>query len=383
MTSLQGQMIPFMSQFRSAHAAAESWRDAVASCIRELESKPAGSNLGFVYVTDAFADDLDAIVTMLRERTGVADWVGTVGIGICANGIEYHSLPAISVLVGEVPGDGFRIFGTVRGNLGSFEQANAGWIEKTGSRFAIVHGDPRNSKVPALIERLAEEINDGFVVGGLTSSRGAYAQVAGGVTEGGLSGVLFAPEVAVATTLTQGCAPFGAMHEVTECERNVLIELDGKPALDVFFDEIGEELARDIERAANFIGAALPVAGSDRRDFLVRNLVGADRDRKLLAIGERVEKGRQVQFCRRDPESAERDLRTMLGELKERLPGAPGGAVYYSCLGRGAHMFGPESRELKIIREELGNIPLAGFFCNGEISHNRLYGYTGVLTVFL
>jgi small ligand-binding sensory domain FIST len=159
--------------------------------------------------------------------------------------------------------------------------------------------------------------------------------------------------------------------------------MDGKPALDVFFDEVGDVLARDLERAAEFIGAALPVAGSDRRDFLVRNLVGADRERKLLAIGELVEKGQRIQFCRRDPASAEHDLRTMLGELKERLPGTPGGAVYYSCLGRGTHMFGPESRELKIIREELGDIPLSGFFCNGEISHNRLYGYTGVLTVFL
>lgn len=372
-----------MSQFRSAHAAAENWRDAVASCVRDLGSALPQGNLGFVYATDAFADDMGAIVETLRERTGIADWIGTVGLGICANGIEYHDRPAISVLVGRVPNDAFRVFGTVRGNLGAFEQANAGWIERSGSRFAIVHGDPRNSKVPELIERLAEEINDGFVVGGLTSSRGAYAQVAGNITEGGLSGVLFAPEVAVATTLTQGCALFGAEHEVTACERNVLIEMDGRPALDVLFEEIGDVLARDLERAANFIGAALPVAGSDRRDFLVRNLVGADRDRKLLAIGELVEKGQRIQFCRRDPASAEHDLRTMLAGLRERLPGTPGGAVYYSCLGRGAHLFGPESRELKIIGEELGDIPLAGFFCNGEISHNRLYGYTGVLTVFL
>ena len=56
--------------------------------------------------------------------------------------------------------------------------------------------------------------------------------------------------------------------------------------------------------------------------------------------------------------------------------------MYYSCLGRGASLFGPDSAELKLIEQELGEFPLVGFFCNGEISHNRLYGYTGVLTLF-
>jgi small ligand-binding sensory domain FIST len=65
------------------------------------------------------------------------------------------------------------------------------------------------------------------------------------------------------------------------------------------------------------------------------------------------------------------------------LTAEPRGAVYYSCLGRGEGLFGPDSEELKIISRALGPIPLVGFFANGEISHNRLYGYTGVLTLFL
>ena len=66
-----------------------------------------------------------------------------------------------------------------------------------------------------------------------------------------------------------------------------------------------------------------------------------------------------------------------------RSAGPPRGGVYYSCLGRGENLFGGDSRELRAIRNELGNFPLVGFFANGEISHNRLYGYTGVLTLFL
>jgi small ligand-binding sensory domain FIST len=73
----------------------------------------------------------------------------------------------------------------------------------------------------------------------------------------------------------------------------------------------------------------------------------------------------------------------MLDSIQEGLYAPPRGAVYYSCLGRGPSLFGADSEELEMIRSALGDVPLVGFFCNGEISHNRLYGYTGVLTLFL
>ena len=41
----------------------------------------------------------------------------------------------------------------------------------------------------------------------------------------------------------------------------------------------------------------------------------------------------------------------------------------------------PGSRP-RLIRETLGDFPLIGFFANGEISRDRLYGHTGVLTLF-
>lgn len=58
------------------------------------------------------------------------------------------------------------------------------------------------------------------------------------------------------------------------------------------------------------------------------------------------------------------------------------GAVYVSCTGRGGPHFGGPSAEMQIIRHALGDVPLVGFFAAGEIAHNQLYGYTGVLTVF-
>lgn len=169
---------------------------------------------------------------------------------------------------------------------------------------------------------------------------------------------------------------------MTGCEANVISTLDGRPALEVMKEAIGEMLARDLGRAAHFIHVGLPVAGSDRGDYLVRNLVGIDPDQGLIAIGDLVEPGADLLFCKRDAESARRDLRRILSELREELPGRARGALYYSCIGRGENMFGSRGAELALVKEALGEMPLAGFFCNGEISHDRLYGYTGVLTLF-
>jgi small ligand-binding sensory domain FIST len=73
----------------------------------------------------------------------------------------------------------------------------------------------------------------------------------------------------------------------------------------------------------------------------------------------------------------------MLRDLGKRAGAGIRGGVYYTCLGRGRYQFGENSEELRMIQQELGDFPLVGFFANGEISHNRLYGYTGVLTLFL
>ena len=161
--------------------------------------------------------------------------------------------------------------------------------------------------------------------------------------------MLFADTVTVASGLTQGCSPIGEVHEVTEARDNVLIALDQRPALEVFKDDIGEVLARDIERIGGYIHAALPIAG-----------------------------------VRRDGASALADLERMLDDVVHRAAGRPKAALYFSCVARGPNMFGGNSEELTVVSEAIGeDVPLVGFFANGEISNNRVYGYTGVLTLFL
>jgi small ligand-binding sensory domain FIST len=373
-----------MNPFRYAHAAGDDWSDAVDHVIDDLGVAPGPmtGNLGFVYATDAITANLDDVLDALREATGVEHWVGAVGIGICATGIEYYERPAVAAMIAELPEDSFRVFPTILKDLDAFDRDQTEWLGNAQPYLGLVHADPVNPATESLIKQLAARTATGFLVGGLASSRDDARIVADRTGDGGLSGVLFTDAVGIQTSLSQGCSPIGPHRRITEAQRNVLVQLDGRPALDVFKEDIGEILARDIAKVGGYIFAGLPIPGSDTGDYLVRNLVGVDISQRLLAIGDLVEEGQELMFCRRDANTAREDLSRMLARLKTRLSGPPRGGIYVSCLGRGTNLFGEDSEELKQIRDELGDFPLVGFYANGEIFQDRLYGYTGVLTLF-
>jgi len=343
--------------------------------MHQLGAIPSAATLGFLYVADAYVGELDAILDFFKSATGVPHWTGSVGVGICATGVEFLEQPAMAVMLGEFDPVDFSMLPVLR----TPQDVDALSSDKY---FAVVHGDPSNNRIQELIEGLSEKMSSGFVVGGLSSSSGTNAQISDGVVSGGLSGVLFSERVKLATRLTQGVSPLGPRHLITTANKNVIGSLDHRPALDVMKEEIGEVLTRDLRRAAGYIFVGLPVRGSDTGDYLVRNILGVDPQNNLVAIGEYVETGDELLFCRRDQQTAEDDLQRMLVAIGAQLDAPIRGGVYYSCLGRGQHMFGVPNRELELIRDTLGDFPLVGFFANGEISYNRLYGYTGVLTLF-
>ncbi len=375
-----------MHSFPYAHAAADDWREALAQIMEPLADLPAPepglSRLGFVYATDPLTPHLDEVLRSLRDASGVTHWVGAVGIGICATGIETYEQPAIAAMIAELPDDSFRVFTSVTDDLAEYDALQEAWLGNAEPFLGLVHGDPSNSETESLIEQLAARTATGFLVGGLASAHGDARTIADGVTSGGVSGVMLTEAVGIQTNLSQGCSPIGPHRVITESQRNILVALDGRPALDVFKEDVGEELAADLARVGGIIFAGLPIQGSDTGDYLVRNLVGIDTTQNLIAIGDLVEEGQELMFCRRDEAAAREDLARMLAHLRSRLKGLPRGGVYVSCLGRGANLFGDESEELALIRDQLGDFPLIGFYANGEIFRDRLYGYTGVLILF-
>jgi len=379
-----------MPPFKAVHSTADHWAHAAKECADSLAGGggEGGYTLAFIYITDDLAGDLSSILTYLRRKTGIENWVGSVGLGVCWSGPdggdEIFERPALAVLAARLPEDGFCVFPAITENVDQLSSDVRGWIDKNRPVFGVVHGDPTNAAVPELIGDMAETC-EGFLVGGLTASFHAPHQVAGGVTSGGLSGVMFSPELKVATGLSQGCTPVGVSHVISDCLDNIIVGLDGRRALDVFKEDIGAPLAGNLDQIASLIHAAIPIEGSDTGDYMVRTLIGIDPSRGWLAIGEAVEPGERILFVRRDRLNAEADLAAMTLRLKKRIEGAGEtvkGGLYFSCVARGPALFEEPGREIAIIREAFGPLPLMGFFGNGEISNNRLYGYTGVLVLF-
>jgi len=379
---------PFVSVVSDAETWSLAAKDLEAG-LAGIEPRAGRQFLGFLYVTDTLAEDFGSIVSYLRQKTGVQHWIGSVGMGVCGRDREFFMRPGAAAMVGDFDKDSFRVMPMMGRTVSELAPDVRDWMAHATPPFGVVHGDPMNAAVPGMIEALAQEMENavlevpGFLVGGLTSSTAAHYQLADDVVGGGLSGALFAPAVEVATGLTQGCQPLGPAHRVTDCMENVVMTLDGEPALDVFKRDIGELLARDLGRVAGYVHAAFPILGSDTGDYVVRNLMGIDPERRWLAVAGPVETGERVMFVRRDPAGAEADLRSMVEGLMARVPGRPRGALYFSCVARGPGMFGEEGHETALVQELLGDVPLVGFFGQGEISNNRLYGYTGVLTLFL
>ena len=323
--------------FRVAHAgtteddvAGGHWSALTRRCLSALSEKgpvPTGDGgLGFVYVTDLLGANLSEVVDHLRLSTGLKNWVGTVGIGILGHegaghdgqAAEYFDAPAMTVMITDLSADSFRLFEQQEIGTSAFSKQHGRWIESHGAQLGLIHGDPRSHRLPAILESLADS-SGLYLVGGLASSRGPYALAADHVAEGGVSGVMFAGAVGVSTGLSQGCSPIGPTHTITECDNNIVMMIDDRPALDVFKEEIGEVLARNLNRAAGYIFAALPVKASDTGDYMVRNLMGIDPNKGWIAIGDLVSKGDPILFTRRDKPSAETDLDRMLSKLKQRI----------------------------------------------------------------
>lgn len=414
-----------MKLFPYAHATHPQWQMAAALVLAQLRAQMAlhgyASNptLALLYITDLYAGDAQDILEHLSaELPLVTDWSGTVGVGISSNNVEYFDEPAMAVMLLELPTDQYRVFSGV-------SPLNIGFEAQT----ALVHADGATPDLTELVQEMALRTDGRYLFGGLSSSRTRSVQfavaadgnisgqgAASGVFSGGLSGVAFGPDVGIISRVTQGCKPVSKVRTVTAADHNLVIALDGEPALDVMLKDLGVTLEQPQEALETVRSTLVGLSGANDSSVqqtgnfgsavTVRHIVGLDPNRHGVAIGDYAEVGAQLAFCQRNMQAARADLTRICAEIREELEPAEmplqtataladseaqaaphparriAGAVYVSCTGRGGPHFGGPSAELQVVRRALGDVPLVGFFAGGEIAYDHLYGYTGVLTVF-
>jgi small ligand-binding sensory domain FIST len=409
------------SQFISAGAAGETWRDISRRVLEQInESMTEGfrPQFGLVYLTEALAEDAGSILTLLRSVTGVEHWSGCAAIGVLVNDIEYVDVPAMSVLIGAIPPHQFIPYQTDGSDFKVLRQSLEPWLNAQDPMLVLAHAHPLDGANPAHALEEIESLVGGFMIGGLASARGGSMILGQPPLDKGVSGLIFSSDVAVATAVSQGCVPMGELHTISSADDHVIAYLDGKRPVDIFTQELKKmaqlKLGRDpdeilldksaltdegIETLPPELRAVLrgeahiafPVSGTDQQDFLVRNILAIDPESGMMAVSDFIEEGQRMMFVHRDHETVKADLSRMLVSLRQRVIAQTGGfkpkaAVYISCVARAGVPFGDNDKaggEMALVRDVLGEIPLTGFYASGEISNNRIYGYTGVLTLFL
>lgn len=366
-----------MSQdrFRATLVADADPARAAERAAEELAAQGSGGSVGFVYVSDRLNSGLEPIIATLAQKTGVANWVGTIGLGVIGGREAAFDKPAIAAMIASWPEDRFAIYGQDNPPPRDFGAGQEG-----GLATAIVHVDPRQPFEEALRGLAAR--SSAYLVGGITASRTRqFDQVAGAVTEGGASGLLLAPDVEIAIGVSQGCSPIGPARVIDEIEDGLIVKLDGETPLKALLADLAVTQESDLRKLLLSLHVGLPAPNCDTGDYVVRNIAGIDADTGRIAVADHVEPGQKMFFCRRDRAAATKDLLAMAQKLRKRTETVRG-ALYVSCCARGPNLFDSANEEIELVQSALGEVPLVGFYANGEIAGDRIYGYTGVLALF-
>jgi len=392
------------STVRTSVGASESF-DTVEAAAEAADRARAGleptCDLAVVFASGHHLAMAKWLLSEVHERLEPRALIGCGAGGTVAGGHELEETPGIAIWAASLPGaeiqtmhltaerdaQGFRLLGLP---VSLLEPGNAD--EAGGDESLIALCDPFSFPAEELLAAVNRSRPHVPVLGGLASASfagGAVLLRDGEVHSDGAVAVRLRG-VQVLPCVSQGAGPVGPEMTITSAEANVIGQLAGKPAM----ERLGEVISalpdheRELAAAGVLVGLVIDENRPEyeRGDFLVRPIIGADRESGAIAIGEPVRVGQTVRLQVRDAASADEDLREALRAQSQAL-GSHGaaGALLFTCNGRGSHMFEVPDHDAAAIEDSLG-VPTAGFFCAGEIGpvggRNFLHGFTATMAVF-
>ncbi|HET8539143.1 MAG TPA: FIST N-terminal domain-containing protein [Anaeromyxobacter sp.] len=387
-------------RWASSLSRGSSTAEAFADAAQALEARLGGSqpDLLLVFASSDHAGELERVATLARARFPASLVAGCTAAGVIGDAHEAEEGPALSLTAAVLPRVALSAFHLEMTSLPRAERGARAWHAVVGAApearpKLLLLADPFTMDARGLIAGLDLAYPGAPKFGGLASGgrRAGENRLLLGrdVHRSGALGIAFSGDLAVETVIAQGCRPIGAPSLVTRCVGELLQELDGRPPIEVLHELHASLGVRDRElmRHSLFLGIEMRSerVEYDPGELLVRNILGADEETGAIAVGAELRPMMVVQFVLRDARTAEDDLRRMLG--KHRPSGSPpAGALLFSCVGRGAGLFGRPDHDTALFEDRLGPAPLGGFFCNGEIGPvggtTFLHGYTSAFAIF-
>ncbi|HTN75293.1 MAG TPA: FIST N-terminal domain-containing protein [Pirellulaceae bacterium] len=388
-----------LPRFASALSTHSNLDEAIAEVTSQITERLGTTpNLVFVFVSIDRADACEHLASELCDKLGTETLLGCTAESLLGTGAEIEGETALSVWAAALPGV------TISPMHLAFERTPdggliTGWPDDyidewpSGTNMFCL-GEPFSFPADLMLERLNEDRPGVAVFGGMASGGSVPKEnrlLMGRAVhhEGAVAALVSGGSVRIRTVLSQGCRPIGKPMIVTKVERNVVQELGGRAAL-VQLKEIFDTLPTH-EQALVQRGLHLGRVVSEYQDkfeqgdFLVRNVVGIDPKSGAIAVGDYFRTGQTVQFHIRDGHTADDDLKTCLDQAKT-AGSQPLGGLLFTCNGRGMHLFGEPHHDAACVQAAFGNIPLAGFFAQGELGpiagKNFMHGFTASLALF-
>lgn len=375
---------------------------AVAECAVEINEAlgEQSADLIVVFVSVHHAAHYDELPGLVRELVGDGVLIGCSGGGIIGAGKEVEHSPGFAMTAAVLPDVTLIPFHVEDSSLPDGDAPPDDWEAIIGASVSdephlLILADPFSLRSENLLAGLDYAFPQGAKIGGLASGGNqpqANALYAGNeVHRSGAVGVAMHGNITVDTVVAQGCRPIGERMNITSCQGNMLLELDGKPPLEVLremFQGLNER-DRQLAQHSLFLGVVMDAFNEEPKlgDYLIRNIVGMDARAGALSIGDMLKEGQRVQFHLRDAETSTHDLNAMLDQyMSNHHPHSESGALLFQCLGRGSHLYGRPDHDTDMFRDKVGSMPLTGFFCNGEIGQvsgsTYIHGYTSSFGIF-
>ena len=380
------------NKFSNALITNANWSDEVVkSCQAVIEDIVVSPDIAIVFVSPHFADEFQDIADAIQETLQPRNMIGCVGDSIVSGGREIEGDPAITIWAAALPDTKIETARLLlervpdRGFISGTEELPFDQITEREESALIVLGEPFSFPADLLLSQLAADYPELRVIGGMASGFQQPGKnlvlVNGTVYCEGAAGLLIDGGVKVHSVVSQGCRPIGDRTIVTKVEQNLILELGGKPAMQVL-EEMFIRLPtsdHDLMSKGFFLGRVISEYQDDYEmgDFLIRNVMSMDNERRAVAVNDYFQVGQTVQFQVRDEETASNELRQL---LKKTDSTEIRGGLVFTCNGRGTKLFAEPDHDAGVIRETVGEIPLAGFFAQGEIGpvgrENHMHGYT-------
>lgn len=374
----------------SEHPLATHATGEVIGEVLEKLGPDAAPDLAFLFATAPHTGALDDVVAAIRDvlRPGVL--VGSTAVSIAGRDQEVEESPGLSLLAVRLPPGApapIPVRLEVVPTADEDGWAVVGMPAAVPGSTLVLCPDPFTFPADRFLDGLAEQAPGVSVVGGLASAGrgpGGNRLVLDGILhDAGAVGVLLPPGIDVTAVVSQGCRPIGDPLVVTKATGTLVEELASEPALPRLLRTIESLPARDRNLAANGLHLGRVVDERkdvyERGDFLVRNVLGALREREAVAVGDEVEVGSIVQFQVRDAASADEDLRELLAGRNAA------GALLFTCNGRGTHLFGRPHHDAELVAA-VADGATAGMFCAGELgpvgTRAWLHGFTASVLLF-